>query len=253
MQLIDKMHQEGNTLFKYRGQFPIILFCIAIPVIGPTSYYMILNEMALSFIQYIAILISTIGMLFRYYIVITTPIGTSGRNRSKQIAKSLNTTGAYSLVRHPLYVANYLIWIGISLYSVSILFCVCTTILFILQYERIILAEEKFLSQSFGLKFQNFCKKTPIFIPSIINYRKPIYYFSIRKIIRREYISTIVTIISFVYIDVLHYWFFSLEGNGSFLELINQYQNILLILISIAIILKIVKNYTSLLLDETSS
>jgi protein-S-isoprenylcysteine O-methyltransferase Ste14 len=251
MQLIDKMHQEGNTLFKYRGQFPIILFCIAIPVIGQTSYYMLLNEIALSFIQYIAILISTIGILFRYYIIITTPIGTSGRNRSKQIAASLNTTGAYSLVRHPLYVANYLIWIGISLYSVSLLFCVCTTALFMLQYERIILAEEKFLSQSFGLKFRDFCNQIPIFIPSITNYKQPIYYFSIKKIIRREYISTIITIISFVYIDIINYWLFNLEGKGDLKELINQYQNILYILISIVIILKIVKNYTSLLLDKT--
>ena len=39
MKITDKMLENGNWLFKYRGQLPIILFFIAIQIINITSYY----------------------------------------------------------------------------------------------------------------------------------------------------------------------------------------------------------------------
>ncbi|MGB8874133.1 MAG: hypothetical protein WCC75_12145, partial [Desulfobaccales bacterium] len=42
------------------------------------------------------------------------PRGTSGRNTQGQVAETLNTTGIYSLVRNPLYLGNFLIWLGLS-------------------------------------------------------------------------------------------------------------------------------------------
>ena len=36
---------------------------------------------------------------------------TSGKNTAKQIAESLNTSGIYSVLRNPLYLANFLNWL----------------------------------------------------------------------------------------------------------------------------------------------
>ena len=39
MALFQSMEKQGNFLFKYRGQFPILLFLLAIPFIYSTDYH----------------------------------------------------------------------------------------------------------------------------------------------------------------------------------------------------------------------
>ncbi len=56
--------------------------------------------------------ISFFGLALRVIVVGHAPYGTSGRNTREQVADTLNTTGMYSIVRHPLYLANYLIILG---------------------------------------------------------------------------------------------------------------------------------------------
>ena len=199
MQLYDNLIKNGNYLFKYRGQLPIIIFIISIPIIFHTSYYCLFNSQWQIIIQLIAIIISLSGLLCRYYITGSTPNQTSGRNRDYQIADQLNTTGAYSIVRNPLYLANYLIWIGISIYSFSYILCIIITLLFVLHYERIILAEEQFLLQKFNHEYKTFCNHTHVYLPLFKNYKKSKYRFSIKKILRQEYSSTLSTITSFIW------------------------------------------------------
>ena len=113
MALIQSMEKEGNFLFKYRGQFPLLLFILSVPFIYLTDYNSISIELQ-TYYLYLAITFSTLGLLVRFYTIGTTPEGTSGRNTNEQIASVLNSTGMYSMLRHPLYLGNYLIWLGIS-------------------------------------------------------------------------------------------------------------------------------------------
>lgn len=203
MKMIDKMLKNGNWFFKYRGQLPIILFLIAIPIINSTSYYDGIEVSTTSAIQYTSIIISLIGLKLRYFTIATTPSGTSGRNRKSQIASTLNTTGIYSIVRHPLYLANYIIWLGISIYSLSYILIVVVSFFFLFVYERIILVEEDFLAKTHSKDYKDFIKKTPVFLPNFTNYTTSKEPFLVQKILRQEYSSTLSTIISFVYIDLL--------------------------------------------------
>ena len=133
---------SGNFLFKYRGQIPILLFLIVIPFIYYTDYQ-IFSSKLLRQNMIISFLISFIGMMIRIYTVGTTPAGTSGRNREKQIAKKLNQTGLYSIVRHPLYLGNFLIWLGVSMYTVNTLFTVFLSLFFVIYYNIIMKTEEE--------------------------------------------------------------------------------------------------------------
>ena len=66
----------------------------------------------------VSVFVSILGLVIRFYTIGTTPKGTSGRNTKNQIEQKddfLNSTGLYSLVRHPLYLGNYFIWLGISI------------------------------------------------------------------------------------------------------------------------------------------
>ena len=107
MKLQDQIIDTGETLFKYRGQMPLILLLVAIPVIFNSSYYNSIGIELQSSLQWIAIFIACCGLCLRYYTVATSPDGTSGKNRKNQVANELNTTGVYSIVRNPLYLANF--------------------------------------------------------------------------------------------------------------------------------------------------
>lgn len=80
----------------------------------------------------------------------TSNKNTSGRNTKQQVAEALNTKGIYSTMRHPLYVGNYFMWIGIVAYTGNIWFVVLVSLAFWLYYERIMFAEERFLERKFG-------------------------------------------------------------------------------------------------------
>ena len=240
MKIVNKMQHEGASLFKYRGQIPILLFIIAFPLIEKTSLYHSLSLINLDIIQCTAVLISLIGIILRFYTIAETPDGTSGRNRNQQIADHLNKTGIYSIVRNPLYLANFIIWLGISIYSLSYILVLITSIVFLILYERIIMLEENYLLNKYPSEFQDYTQKTPIFFPNFKKYKKSNKEFSIKKILKQEYSSILSTAISFLYIDILLKYFYTdyIEIN----EIItHNHLYIFLIFIIIAIILKMMK------------
>ena len=121
MALVNSLENQGNFLFKYRGQFPVILFVLVVPFLYCSKE---IPSFEKQIWNYIALSISVVGFLIRFYTIGTTQKGTSGRNRKEQIADYLNSTGIYSTVRHPLYLGNYLIWIGTAIFTYNVYFIV---------------------------------------------------------------------------------------------------------------------------------
>jgi len=208
MALIHSFEKSGNTLFRHRGPIPAILFILAIPVVYFTNIST-LNSVIVDTITYIAILVSITGFWVRAYSIGTTPGGTSGRNTKEQVAKSLNTTGIYSTVRHPLYLGNYLIWIGMVIFTFNIFFILIVSLAFCVYYERIMFAEERFLESKFGSKYLNWSLTVPAFLPSFKNYIKSEIPFSIISVLRREYSGFLATVFGYTFIDNLRYYFLS--------------------------------------------
>ena len=247
MALLQSMEKQGNFLFKYRGQFPVILFILAVPFIYLTDYNS-LSEQSQTCFMYTAIILSAIGFLVRFYTIGTTPQGTSGRNTKEQVATVLNSTGMYSLLRHPLYLGNYLIWLGIAVATFNIYFVVIMSLLFWLYYERIMFAEERFLLGIFGEAYLNWSNTLPAFIPAFLNFKKSDTPFSIITVLRREYASVLSAVIGFSYIEVLRSYII----NGS-LIISDLTLSILLGVTLVVIILRTLKHYTHLLNEKGRS
>jgi protein-S-isoprenylcysteine O-methyltransferase Ste14 len=118
-----------------------------------------------------------------------------GRNTKQQIADEINTTGIYSIVRHPLYVGNFLIGFGISLVQMVWWLPVIYVLAFWLYYERIMFAEESFLRQKFGEPYIQWAAKTPAVLPRFSQWCKPSLPFSWLNVLRREYSGLMVVIL----------------------------------------------------------
>jgi len=208
MALVHSFEKNGNILFKYRGQIPVILFLMSIPTVYFTDYKLVNSNHTLDLILFITcILFSFSGQVIRAIAIGTSSKHTSGRNTKEQVADALNTKGIYSTVRHPLYLGNYFMWIGIVMFTYNIWFVLVVSLLFWLFYERIMFAEERFLEGKFGQDYVDWSMKVPPFWPSMKNYIKTEIPFSMKTILRREYSGITATIIGFVFVAFLRNWF----------------------------------------------
>lgn len=196
------LEKTGNKLFKYRGQIPVVLFILAIPFIFDVEYWE-MTDGAVGTWSIAAIITSLVGFYIRFFSIATTPRGTSGRNTSKQVAESLNTTGIYSIVRHPLYLGNYFIWLGIVVFTFSWSFILIFSLAYWIYYERIMYAEEQFLFRKFGEKYKLWSSRTPAFWPAFKYATKGNVPFSFKAILRREYSGVLATVLGFVYVEAL--------------------------------------------------
>ncbi len=249
MALIHSLEKNGNFLFKYRGQIPILLFLCSIPVVLSTDYHFLRFNSKLELILLICcVLISFLGQSIRAIAIGTSNKHTSGRNTKEQVAEALNTKGIYSTVRHPLYLGNYFMWLGIVLYTFSFWFAIAFSLFFWIYYERIMFAEERFLERKFGDDYLNWSLKIPPFIPSFKNYEKTNIPFSMKTILRREYSGVTATIIGFLFVAVLRNW----NINQTF---IFETKHILILIVAllISLFLRSLKHYTKLLHEEDRS
>ena len=146
---------------------------------------------------------SLVGFSVRCLTVAFVPSGTSGRNTKEQIATVLNTTGIYSVVRHPLYLGNLMIILGLLMFIRVWWFTAIGATLFWFYYERIVFAEEEFLRRKFGEAYMEWSEKTPAFLPRLANWNRPDLTFSLRKVLKREYSGFFALIASFTSLNVL--------------------------------------------------
>lgn len=248
MALINSFEKSGNTLFRHRGHIPVLLFLAAVPVVYHTNISGLSQQSQLLLTAF-SVFLSVLGFVIRAIAIATTPKGTSGRNTKEgQVAESLNTTGIYSVVRHPLYLGNYLMWTGIVLYTCNFWFVMVVSLLFWLYYERIMFAEERFLERKFGEDYLEWASSIPAFIPALGKYKKNRVPFSGKSILRREYSGVLATVVGFVFIDDLRRYF----ENGHF-EWGTAWHITLLVTILLALILRILKHYTHLLNESDRS
>lgn len=202
MPLREELETSGNWLFRRRSYLPVILLVLVFAALRDFRYPYD-SHLLDQWWEIACLLVAAVGIAIRTATIGFTPAGTSGRNTHGQVAETLNTTGVYSVVRHPLYLGNYFMWLGPALFPRSLVVAVLVTLVFWLYYERIMLAEEEFLRRRFGEVYERWAAATPAFLPKPSLWRRPALPFSLRNVLRREYSGVFGVVATFTALEVL--------------------------------------------------
>lgn len=202
MPLREELSKTGSFLFRWRSYLPllmIVLILLGMPYFEYPDHSEKLDELW----EIFCLIISISGLGVRIVTIGYTPKGTSGTNTRRQVADVLNTTGMYSVTRNPLYLGNFIIWFGISMFPRLWWFSLIVVFIFWLYYERIIFAEEEFLRARFGESYFVWAEKTPVFIPNFRNWKSSKMAFSFRKVLKNEYKSYFAIVVSYIGIEII--------------------------------------------------
>lgn len=202
MLLQKQFEHTGQWLFRWRSYLPLVFFALLLIQLRQFHYLGGTEATDLAW-EGVCLAVSLFGLGTRILTIGYAPHGTSGRNTRKQIAEHLNTTGAYSVVRHPLYVGNCFLWLGVVLFEHNWWITLLFALSFALYYERIMCAEEGFLQEQFGESYLQWAQRTPAFLPNFRLWRKPRLSFSWRMVLRREYPGLLALISAFTVLEVL--------------------------------------------------
>jgi len=82
-------------------------------------------------------------------------------------------SGPFAYVRNPLYVGNMLLYLGVGIMSMALFpyLQIAALIFFAVQYYFIVIEEENYLKEKFGIAYGDYIKNVPRFLPRITPYR----------------------------------------------------------------------------------
>jgi protein-S-isoprenylcysteine O-methyltransferase Ste14 len=246
MALIEELEDQGNVLFKYRSYIPLVFLLSGLAVFS----YKISNKTYPNntFDYWIfCLLVAFLGLLIRIYTVGHTPVNTSGRNTNEgQVAAELNQTGIYSIVRHPLYLGNFFMWLGVAMLTADFWYIIAFMFMYWVYYERIMFAEEAFLRRKFSDSYLNWAADKPAFIPKLKMPTKAKYPFSIKKVLKKEKNGVAAVFLLFYLFEILgdylNWGEFQFKATFWFWGFV--------ISAVIYLILKFIKKYTHILEEE---
>ncbi|MCK6418391.1 MAG: isoprenylcysteine carboxylmethyltransferase family protein [Alphaproteobacteria bacterium] len=241
------MIKHGHFMFRWRSYLPLFL-------IGPLllafkeSHQM--EEYLGDGVHHIWVLFcfifSLFGLSIRWVTVGFIPGGTSGRNTKDQRATYLNTSGMYSIVRNPLYLGNYIAILGVLLSLQVWWLVVIGSLGFFIYMERIVLAEENYLSEKFGAVYDEWRSKTPVIIPNLKLWHAPELSFSLRTVLKREYPGLLGLASAFLILEFITDVVVERENLSAWLADDFAWPVIFAIILVFTLILRAIKKNTSL-------
>ena len=176
----EELASTGDALFRRRSYMPLVLvpfFALSVLDDGPPTPFRW---------ELLCFLVAISGLLTRAFVIGTAPHGASTRGTRRPTAESLSTRGAYSIVRHPLYIANTLVALGCSMLSGTWYLPLLVILLSFVYHERIAAREEAFLLATFGDTFRAWANEVPAMIPAFGRYRAADVPFQLQKVLIQE-------------------------------------------------------------------
>lgn len=188
----------GTFCFRWRSYLPLALLPLVAVAIARSQHQFGTRRADLAW-EFGCVFVALGGLAIRVWTVGVAAPGTSGRNTRAQKAARLNTTGPYSVVRHPLYLANGVIALGLALFPHAWIAPAIVAPLTLGYYALIVRHEEDYLRQRFGREFEAWAATVPAVVPAPGGYLPADRPFNWRVALRREfYALTIILVAPFL-------------------------------------------------------
>lgn len=162
-----KNRQTTNEKDQEASSFPwILLSVISVIAISVASREMNLLHIELQLLSWIGIILYIAGISLRFWGIIRL---------GKQFTRNVNviegdtivSSGPFRLLRHPLYTGLFVILLGVSCYSGSLLGLTIILSFFLPVLLKRISLEESMLRKAFGQDYEDWCKRRYRLIPYI--------------------------------------------------------------------------------------
>jgi protein-S-isoprenylcysteine O-methyltransferase Ste14 len=142
----------GAILFRNRSWLPVLF--IGVPLLVP-------GRMSVA-----AWIVGAIFVVLGEWVRLAgvAAAGTVTRRRSRTVQR-LVTYGIFGWARNPLYIGNFLIWIGFTIISGVYWFLPIAIVIFAIEYSLIVRYEEGVLESIFGAEYLAYKQSTPRWIP----------------------------------------------------------------------------------------
>ena len=142
----------GSVLFRHRGWLPVPFLLVPLLARGYPG----------AATWAVGVILIAVGEAVRLAGVAAA--GTVTRRRSRTVQR-LVTYGIFSWMRNPLYVGNFLIWMGFTVASGVLWFLPLAIILFGVEYTFIVRYEEGVLESIFGEEYLAYKARTSRWLP----------------------------------------------------------------------------------------
>lgn len=142
----------GQVIFRNRGWIPVPFLAVPLLVPGQQARHLWI----------IGIVMILVGELIRLSGVAAA--GTVTRRRSREVQRLVNY-GAFAWCRNPLYVGNWMVWLGFTVISGVLWFLPVATVIFAVEYYYIVRYEEGVLESIFGQEYLDYQRVTPRWFP----------------------------------------------------------------------------------------
>jgi protein-S-isoprenylcysteine O-methyltransferase Ste14 len=204
--LEERLYSQGRRLFAQRSIMPLMLLpfvVLALPAAEVAEQQ--IGKTGSLILQWTALSLSLSGLLLRCITVAYAPDGTSSRDTRGLRAPLLNTSGTYSLVRHPLYLGAGLMWIGVAMSLRVWWLVVIVGLAYWLYIERVAIAEEAFLQETFPDQFRQWASRTPAFVPRFSGWRPAIGTFQVKRVLS-EHNGLLAVAVAFAALQYFEDW-----------------------------------------------
>jgi len=107
------------------------------------------------------------------------------------------------MLRHPLYLGNFFMWLGVAMATGNGWFICAFIFLYVIYYERIMFAEEQYLRKKYGEAYIQWAVKVPAIIPDFFHYKKNKLCFSGKKVFKQEKTGFLLLFLVFSFFSII--------------------------------------------------
>ncbi|MGH7789361.1 MAG: methyltransferase family protein [Candidatus Binatia bacterium] len=179
----------GRFVFRHRNALVPVTVGLTLLFTRPRPF--LGDPRADALLDALGIAVALSGQALRVLVIGLAYIQRGGKN--KQIAADrLVCNGLFAHCRHPLYVGNFLLFVGLMLIWNSPAAYVVVVGLVALSLWAMASAEEAFLARKFGAEYTAYCARVNRFVPDLRGLRATIagFRFDWKRVVRKEYGTT---------------------------------------------------------------